>query len=105
MMARANSLTTPAVLTESAASCRVFIEALERLGFDVDACLETARIRRSDLNDPDGRVPCDAIGTVLGLAQQQRRVTNLGMRIGMETAIGAFPLLDYLIVTSESAGH
>jgi AraC-like DNA-binding protein len=105
MMTRANSLTTSAVLTESAANCRIYIDALERLGFGVDAFLDTAGIRRSELNDPDGRVPCGAIGIVLGLAQQQRRVTNLGMRIAMDTLIGAFPLLDYLILTSESAGH
>jgi AraC-like DNA-binding protein len=105
MMARANSLTRPAALTESAANCRAYVDALERLGFGVDAFLDTAGIRRSDLNDPDGRVPCAAIGVVLHLAQQERRVSNLGMHIALQTPMGAFPLIDYLVLTSETAGH
>jgi AraC-like DNA-binding protein len=35
---------------------------------------------------------------------RQRPMKNLGMRIAAETPIGAFPLIDYLIVTSESVG-
>jgi hypothetical protein len=35
---------------------------------------------------------------------QERPIKNLAMRIAAETPIGAFPLIDYLVVTSENVG-
>ena len=91
--------------TESLGNIRIFIEALERLGYDGDGVLQAIQLRRSDLNDPDGRVPCSLVGAMFGRALQKRPLKNLGTRIAAETPIGAFPLIDYLVLTSESVGQ
>jgi AraC-like DNA-binding protein len=91
--------------TESLGNIRIFIEALERLDYDGDGALRAIQLRRSDLNDPDGRVPCSLVGAMFGRAMQERPLNNLGTRIAAETPIGAFPLIDYLVLTSESVGQ
>lgn len=80
------------------------MDALDRLGYDSASLLAQSGLRRSDLDDPDGRVPSSATGALLGGAMQQRPLKNLGMRLAVEVPIGAFPLVDYLVVTSESVG-
>src|SRR6476646_1218136 len=86
----------PAMQTNTAREIRVFVDALARLGYDIVPLLAGAGLRRADLDDPDGRLPCAITGTVLGLAMQQRPMKNLGMRIATATPIGAFPMIDYL---------
>jgi AraC-like DNA-binding protein len=83
----------------------VYVNALAELGYDVDALLDSAGVSRSDLEDPDGRVACPTLGAILAHAMQVRPLKNLGMRIAQRTPIGAFPLIDYLVLTSDSVGH
>ena len=42
---------------------------------------------------------------MFGYAMRTRPVKNFGMKLAVETPIGAFPLLDYLIVTCETVAH
>jgi hypothetical protein len=42
---------------------------------------------------------------MFGYAMRTRPLKNLGMKLAAETPIGAFPLLDYLIVTCETVAH
>ena len=101
----ANSTRDGIERTESLGNIRIFIEALERLGYNGGELLHAIQLRRSDLDDPDGRVPCSLVGAMFGRAMQQRPLKNLGARIAAETPIGAFPLIDYLVLTSESVGQ
>ena len=114
MTARADRLTTRATITTSAGSvrssypatsARVFVDALERLDYCMEPLLATAGIRRADLNDPDARIPCAVWGPIFRRALEQRPMTNAGMRLATVTPIGAFPLIDYLIATSENVGE
>ena len=84
---------------------RVFVTALERLGHDRERLLSGAGLSGAVLDDPDARVPCEAFGAVLGGAMREQPIKNLGLRMAAETPIGAFPLLDYLVVTSNSVGE
>src|SRR5712671_2181110 len=77
-------------------TARVFLEALVRLGYDKRMLLAAAGLELSNSEDPDARVPCQAIGSMFGYAMRTRPLKNLGMRLAAETPIGAFPLLDYL---------
>ncbi|HEY6109478.1 MAG TPA: AraC family transcriptional regulator ligand-binding domain-containing protein, partial [Gemmatimonadales bacterium] len=88
--------------TTSPVQLRVFCDGLERLGYDVAALLAAAGVRRADLDDPDVRVPCVALDRVLGGALAQRRTPNLGARLAAQTPMGTHPLLDYLVVTSDT---
>jgi AraC-like DNA-binding protein len=105
MTPRANRLTDHATPAAQAASdMRAFVDALQRLGFDIDALLPAAGIDRAALDDPDGRIPCAAVDAMFGLAMRERPIRNLGARIAALTPVGAFPMIDYLVVTSDSVG-
>jgi AraC-like DNA-binding protein len=88
-----------------ASSARVFVDALERLNYSVESLLGDAGIRRADLDDPDARIPCAAWGAMFRQALELRPMKNVGMRLATVTPFGAFPLIDYLIATSQSVGE
>jgi AraC-like DNA-binding protein len=75
------------------------------LGYNLASLIDSAGLNRFDLEDPDIRVPCEAFGALFGRVMQERRLKNLGVRMAAHTAVGAFPLLDYLVVTSKSVGE
>jgi AraC-like DNA-binding protein len=106
MTGRANRLTVRARRRRAAplmpaATARAFVDAFERLGYDVPSLLDAVDADRDDLLDPDGLIPSAVSGGFLARALLQRRLANIGVRLAEITPIGAFPLLDYLIVTSE----
>jgi AraC-like DNA-binding protein len=86
-------------------SARVFVDALERLGYRMEPLLAQAGIRRADLNDPEGRISVTAWGPMFRRALEQRPIKNAGMRLASVTPFGAFPLIDYLVATSQSVGE
>jgi AraC-like DNA-binding protein len=88
-----------------ASSARVFVDALERLGYCMAPLLADAGIRRADLNDPDGRIPVAAWGPMFRRALEERPMKNVGMRLATVTPFGAFPLIDYVVATSQSVGE
>lgn len=90
--------------TFAAGSVRAMLDALARLGHDVPSLVSGAGVRPAELGDPDARVSCAAVGALFALAQQRRPTPDLDLRLAAETPLGAFPLLDYLIVTSSSVG-
>jgi AraC-like DNA-binding protein len=91
--------------TFSAGAVRALLAAFERLGHDVPSLLSASGLRPSDLDDPDAGIPCAALGAVCVAAQQRRPLANLWLRLAQETPLGAYPLMDYLIVTSSSVGE
>jgi AraC-like DNA-binding protein len=91
--------------TFSAGAVRGLLGAFERLGHHVPSLLSAAGLKPSDLDDPDARIPCAAVGAVFGIAQQRRPLKSLGLRLAQETPLGAYPLIDYLIVTSSTVGE
>jgi AraC-like DNA-binding protein len=113
MTARADRLTKRARASDPgasqpsypASSSRVFVDALERLGYRMEPLLAEAGICRAELNDPDGRIPVAAWAPMFRRALEQRPMKNAGMRLATVTPFGAFPLIDYLIATSESVGE
>jgi AraC-like DNA-binding protein len=113
MTRRANELPSGANATASAAKSsatrpaselRIFADALQSLGYDSDALLERARVKRSDLNDPDARVPCASWEAVIGSAYTARRIPNLPAHLAYHTPMGSSPLLDYLVLTADTVG-
>jgi AraC-like DNA-binding protein len=113
MTAHANSLTARAtapaasvgpVMTLPAHDLRVFLDGLGRLGYDVGALLAAVNLRETDFTDPDARVRCDAYGGVFARAQQMRFTPNLALELARVTPLGAWPLLDYLVLTADTVG-
>jgi AraC-like DNA-binding protein len=83
---------------------RVLLAAFGRLGYDVESLLAPTGVREADLDDPDKRVPCEALGVIVSRAQQERRTANLALEAARFVPIGAYPLLDYLVLTSDTVG-
>jgi AraC-like DNA-binding protein len=79
--------------------------ALERLGYDIDSLLAPFGLTRTELDDPDGRLPARVCAEIFSAIQRERRVKHLALRIAAETPIGAYPLLDYLVSSAESVGE
>src|SRR5580765_5420673 len=114
MTTSANSLTErvtrPAGDTQTARwsmpanELRVLVDGLTRLGYNGDDLLVSAAPHEFDLNDPDARMPCEAIGAIVSRAQQERFTPNLALELARLTPVGAYPLLDYLVVTSDTVG-
>jgi len=88
--------------TQPAATLRVFVTSLGRLGYSTDTLLAASGVSTAQVDDPDGRVPCTSIPAVICEVMQTRPLTNLGIKVAAETPVGAFQLLDYLIVTCEN---
>ena len=113
MTARANSLTervtnpggsAGSTWTAPATEFRVFVNALARLGYNVDTLLVTSGLHDIDLDDPDARVHCEAYGTLVACACKERFTPNLALELARLTPMGAYPLLDYLVLTSDTVG-
>ena len=111
MTTRANSLTarvtgrsgaTASPMTLPAHDLRVLLDGLGLLGYSVEALLAAARLNRADLTNPDARVACDAYGAVLTRACQERFTPNLALELARVTPLGAWPLIDYLVVTADT---
>src|SRR5689334_19552002 len=91
-------------LTRPASELRTFADALQSLGYDSEALLERAKVKRSDVNDPDARVPCAAWEAVIGGAYAARHMPNLPAHLAFHTPMGSSPLLDYLVLTTDNVG-
>jgi len=113
MTAYANSLTegdtkparnAESIWTAPATELRVLVNALGRLGYNVETLLTSVGLRDVELNDPDMRIPCETYGMLLCHAQQDRFTPNLALELARLTPMGAYPLLDYLVLTSDTVG-
>ena len=81
------------------------LRVLAQLGYDLDSLLAMAGLQREDVENPDAVISPSACAAVLAAAQRERRVANLPLQLAVHTPIGTTPLLDYLIVSSESVGQ
>ena len=84
---------------------RPMLRVLEQLGYDLDALLVSAGLQRRDVEDPDAFLSPRACAAVFENAHREQRVCNLALQLAQRTPIGANPLLDYLIVSSDSVGQ
>jgi AraC-like DNA-binding protein len=66
--------------------------------------LAAAGVARETFADPDARVPCTAYGALIESAQRRQPRPNLALRMAEVTPIGAYPLVDYLVVSSPTVG-
>src|SRR6185503_5891636 len=88
------------------ATCiRAIVDAFVRLGDDGEALLAATGVTPAQLGDPDGVVPCSVFDVLIGAAQRARPRKNLALRLAENTPIGAYPLIDYLILSSPTLGE
>src|SRR4051812_40623379 len=87
------------------ANLRGMFGALERLGYDIESLLAPFGLTRAELEDPDGRLPARVCAEIFAAIQRDGRLKNLALCIALETPVGAYPLLDYLVCSSETVGE
>jgi len=78
------------------------VSAFTHLGCSRDALIEATGIDARTLEDPDARVPCIAVGALVEVAYRQRPAANLGLKSAVATPLGSYPLIDYLVLSSDS---
>jgi len=112
MTAGVNSLSDRATGGRTAASnpqilssFRPFLDAFEALGCDRARVLRAAGLAERDFADPDAVVTDAACALFFQEALRQRPIPNFALRVAEQIPIGAYPLLDYLVMTSESVGE
>ena len=81
------------------------LRVLERLGYDLNALLATAGLQREDVEESDRAISPSACAAVFAAALRERRPSNLPLQLAVHTPVGTTPLLDYLIVSSNSVGQ
>ena len=91
--------------TIESGSVRPLVDALERLGYARAGLLAACGLEERQIADPDGRVPCTVFGDLVCHAQRARPRANLGLHVAQATPLGAFPLVDYLVVSCASVGE
>lgn len=86
-------------------SFRPIFEAFERLGCDGERLLGSAGLTRGQLADPDGRVSCAACDALVSAALREHPLENPGLALAALTPVGAYPLMDYLVLSSDTVGE
>jgi AraC-like DNA-binding protein len=97
--------TPPAAEAHDTRELRGMLRVLPQLGYDLDALLAAAGLRREDVENPDTLIAPSACAAVFSAASREKRVRNLPLQLAVRTLVGATPLLDYLIVSSDSVGE
>src|SRR5262245_26511413 len=90
--------------TIGSGAVRPWLDALIRLGYDRVRLLTSAGITSEAVADPDARVPCTAPERLVTAAFQERPRPNLALDLAAATPIGAYPLFDYLALSSATVG-
>src|ERR1051326_4194991 len=94
MAARATRSDGPLDTTHSC-DLRGMFGAFERLGYDIDSLLAPFKLKRADVEDPDGRIPANVCADIFAAVKREQRVKNLALRVAVEMPIGAFERLGY----------
>ena len=90
--------------TVPANDIRALVDALGQLGYDTETLLSEIGLRRMHFDDPEARLSIETYPALLTRVQQQRFTPNLALHLAAVTPMGAFPLLDYLVLTCDSVG-
>jgi AraC-like DNA-binding protein len=113
MTPRANSLTDrdtsqvgsiAAAFSMPANDVRALMNAFGSCGYDVASLLRSAGLSDAELSNPDVRISCEKLGQIITSAQRTRFTPNLALHLAHATPLGAYPLLDYVVLTSETVG-
>lgn len=88
-----------------ATSVRALVDAFEHLDVPRAPLVAAAGVDPARFDDPDALAPCTAFGAIVAAAQRFRPRPDLALAAARVTPIGAYPLLDYLVVSSADVGE
>lgn len=90
--------------TVATTSSRALVAACERLGIDVPALLEEAGLTATQIADPDGRLPGEAVATLWRAALHRSGDPGLGLRVALAVPFGAYRIIDFLAASAATVG-
>ncbi|HEY4244213.1 MAG TPA: AraC family transcriptional regulator [Kofleriaceae bacterium] len=85
-------------------SSRALIDACEALGLDTDALLAAAKLARTEVADPDGRIPVDKMAVLWREAHARSADPDLALHAAESLPFGAYAVIDFMARTSTSIG-
>ncbi len=83
-----------------ARALRPLVDAFSALDLDVPTLLEGAGIARSDLSDPDCRIPHPAVMKLWQLAGERSQDSRLGLHAALAAPLASFELHTYALLAS-----
>jgi AraC-like DNA-binding protein len=88
----------------SATGARAMLDAFARLGLDACRIEREAGLASSELADPDRHLPAAKVYTMWEVADRLWKRPGLGLFAGHAVPIGAYEVLDYLLLASDTLG-
>lgn len=86
-------------------SSRALLAACGRLGLDTGAMLAAARLTAAEVDDPDGRLPGEAVAALWQAALERSRDPGLGLRVALAVPFGAYRVIDFLAASAPTVGE
>jgi len=96
---------TPRTATVATTSSRALLAACDELGMQKAKLLEAAGLTLAQVNDPDGRLPVEAVSALWGAALGLSRDPGLGLRIAQAVPFGAYRVIDFLAASAPTVGE
>jgi AraC-like DNA-binding protein len=91
--------------TVATTSTRALLAACDRLGIDRGELLAAAALTAAQVDDPDGRLPGDAVSTLWDAALKRSGEPDLGLRIALAVPFGAYRVIDFLAASAATVGE
>lgn len=91
--------------TVATTSSRALLAACDQLGLTSEGLLSAAGLTAAQVDDPDGRLPVEAVSALWHAALVQSRDPGLGLRVALAVPFGAYRVIDFLAASAPTVGE
>jgi AraC-like DNA-binding protein len=91
--------------TVATTSSRALLSACAKLGMDIAALLGAAGLDAAQVNDPDGRLPGEAVAALWRAAFERSGDPSIGLRVAMAVPFGSYRVIDFLAASAPTVGE
>lgn len=91
--------------TVATTSSRALLAACDQLGLASGDLLSVAGLTAAQVDDPDGRLPVEAVSALWRAALVHSRDPGLGLKIALAVPFGAYRVIDFLAASAPTVGE
>lgn len=91
--------------TVATTSTRALLAACDQLGLDTAAMLKAVGLLRANVEDPDGRIPGQAVAALWQDALARSGNEDLPLRVAEAVPFGAYRVIDFLAASAPTVGE
>lgn len=102
---RQNMNRNPSTATVATTSSRALLAACDELGLRSEGLLDAAGLSATQVMDPDGRLPLEAVAALWRAALKHSGDPGLGLRIARAVPFGAYRVIDFLAASAPTVGE